>query len=170
MTAAEQYYILCDDRVLVRKDRAEISAFSGSEWPVLKPWARTILPLDKSREARNFVVDLAVDFDTGSDFAWVSLRSLVGRIDDSRFNLWGKAAQLLHWQKNHRYCGHCGQETVPHETEQARVCPACALSWYPRISPCVIVLISRGEEMLLARSAAIPRGDVQHPGRICRTG
>ena len=26
----------------------------------------------------------------------------------SRFNLWGKAAQLLHWQKNHRYCGHCG--------------------------------------------------------------
>jgi NAD+ diphosphatase len=156
--ATEQYFILCDDRVLVRRDRGGISPFPGSEWPVLQPWARTILPLDKGREARNFIVELAPEFDTGSDYAWVSLRSLVGRVDDNLFNLWGRAVQLLHWQKNHRYCGHCGQETVAHETEQARVCPACARSWYPRISPCVIVLISRGEELLLARSPRFREG------------
>ena len=32
------------------------------------------------------------------------------------------------------------------------VCPACGLLAYPRISPAVMVLIERGDELLLARS------------------
>lgn len=154
----ERYFIFCQDRLLARKDDSEITPFSGIEWESLKPWAKTVLPIGKALDTQNFVVDLAEDFEPGSGLAWASLRSLVGMVDDDQFNQWGKAAQLLHWQKTHRYCGQCGGQTVPNEGEQVRICPACSLSWYPRISPCVIVLVTRGEELLLARSPRFREG------------
>jgi NAD+ diphosphatase len=36
-------------------------------------------------------------------------------------------------------------------------CEQCRTLLYPRIAPCVIVLVTRGEEMLLARNARFPR-------------
>ena len=42
--------------------------------------------------------------------------------------------------------------TVPVLAERAKQCPSCGLVTYPRISPAIIVLIARGEEILLARS------------------
>ena len=35
-------------------------------------------------------------------------------------------------------------------------CPACNRVYYPRISPAVIVLVTRGEEALLARNSRFP--------------
>lgn len=35
-------------------------------------------------------------------------------------------------------------------------CQPCATINYPRIAPCVIVLVTRGEELLLARNANFP--------------
>jgi NAD+ diphosphatase len=64
----------------------------------------------------------------------------------------GRAIQLLDWQKNHRYCGRCGTLTTVRAGQFAMLCPACGLVAYPRISPAVMVLISRGDELLLARS------------------
>ncbi len=153
-----RFYILSGERILARKDRPEIGPFAGRQWLELKPWARIILAIGKGPDVQDFAVELAADFVCGSDFEWLSLRSLVGMIDDNRFNLWGRAAQILQWQKTHRFCGQCGRQNTMHETEQAMVCPACSVSWYPRISPCVIVLISRGEELLLARSPRFREG------------
>lgn len=67
------------------------------------------------------------------------------------FTLVGQANQLLNWQLSHRFCGHCGGRTSPHDHERSLVCPACKLHFYPRINPCVIVLVSRGRQLLLAR-------------------
>jgi NAD+ diphosphatase len=36
-------------------------------------------------------------------------------------------------------------------------CEPCGTLNYPRIAPCVIVLVTRGEELLLARNANFPR-------------
>ncbi len=36
-------------------------------------------------------------------------------------------------------------------------CEPCGTINYPRIAPCVIVLVTRGEELLLARNANFPR-------------
>jgi len=38
------------------------------------------------------------------------------------------------------------------QNEFAMVCPACSLLAYPRISPAVMVLVRRGDELLLGRS------------------
>jgi NAD+ diphosphatase len=154
---AKNFFIFQDDRILIRKNGLRFTPFSDSEWQPIKPWSAAILPVGKGDNGE-YAVELTADFPTGSDHEWVSLRSLVGRVDDETFNRWGKASQILRWQKTHRYCGSCGRETVEHVSEQAKVCPACSLAWYPLISPCIIVLVSRGEELLLARSSRFREG------------
>ena len=80
------------------------------------------------------------------------LRPLYGLAGAEAFALAGRASELLDWQRNHRFCGHCGTPTVKKSDEFAMACPACGLLAYPRISPAVMVLVGRGDELLLARS------------------
>ncbi len=80
------------------------------------------------------------------------LRPLFGMAGAEAFALAGRASLLLDWQSNHRYCGRCGTSTAMKATEFSMSCPACGLLAYPRISPAVMVLVSRGDEFLLARS------------------
>ena len=86
-----------------------------------------------------------------------NLYHLLGRVDDGLFALTGRAAQLLDWERDHRFCGRCGALAQPAQGERAMTCPSCRTLLYPRIAPCVIVLVTRGDEMLLARNARFPR-------------
>lgn len=82
----------------------------------------------------------------------VTVGRLYGRAGAEAFALAGRATQLLDWQKNHRYCGGCGTPTAMKSGEFAMSCPACGLLAFPRITPAVMVVIKRGDELLLARS------------------
>lgn len=88
-----------------------------------------------------------------SDFQTVSLIRFFMHEPVGQAQLVGRGAQLLNWRKTHQYCGTCGSVMSLSETEQAMLCGNCQSSTYPRISPCIITLITRGEEFLLARSA-----------------
>lgn len=85
-----------------------------------------------------------------SDWSTVELRALAAS-DTSAFALASRAVQLLRWRDNHRFCGACGAATEASMTEHARTCGPCRQTYYPKILPCVIVLIKRGDHMLLAR-------------------
>lgn len=86
------------------------------------------------------------------------LRRVLGQVSDELFAVAGRAVQVLEWDISHRFCGRCGTGTVPHaKGERAKVCPACHASYYPRINPCMIVLVTRGEELLLARAQRFNR-------------
>ena len=97
-------------------------------------------------------VDPEAEEPEGYDFQ--TLRSFLGQVDEPIFNLIGKAKQIVDWHNDHRYCGQCGQETVASDFDRSRKCPDCNRFFYPRLSPSIIVLVTRGEELLLARNAA----------------
>lgn len=86
-------------------------------------------------------------------FHWESLRGLLARgaIGSDAFDMVSCAMQVFDWDKSHQFCGQCGQATIPHESERARLCSHCNTRYYPRISPCVIMLVTKGEECLLAQ-------------------
>ena len=86
------------------------------------------------------------------------LRALFGVLPDALYALAGRAAQIVAWERDHRFCGRCGTPTEPVRGERARRCPACGLTAYPRVSPAVIVLIEKGETILLARGHRFPEG------------
>lgn len=86
-------------------------------------------------------------------FSLVGLRSLLGDLDETRFQLVGRACQIVQWDHQHRYCGRCGKATTVITEDRSRSCDTCQERFYPRLSPCVIVVVRRGEHCLLASSA-----------------
>lgn len=91
---------------------------------------------------------------------WVNLRALFGQLDDEDWVLAGRASQVLVWERDHKFCGRCGTETVHHPIDRARQCESCKLLAFPRISPAVIMLVERegleGPEVLLAWGRQFP--------------
>ncbi|WWT74581.1 NADH pyrophosphatase zinc ribbon domain-containing protein [Lautropia mirabilis] len=69
-----------------------------------------------------------------------------------------QASQLLEWVRTHRWCGACGVPTMRVPGERAMQCPRCGLRNYPRISPAMMVLVTRGHELLLASNVNFPPG------------
>ena len=83
----------------------------------------------------------------------VPLRQLIsGGLDEPGFSMVSRALQFLSWQKNHRYCSRCGSLTEAHHRDLAMTCQACGYFQYPRITPCIITLVTRGEHALLGLS------------------
>ncbi|MDK9706493.1 MAG: NAD(+) diphosphatase [Desulforhopalus sp.] len=86
------------------------------------------------------------------------LRSLFGELDEDIFCLAGRAIQIIHWHREHQFCGKCGTPMVDKQTELARHCPNCIFVSYPRLSPAVIMSVIRGDRILLARSPRFSAG------------
>lgn len=72
------------------------------------------------------------------------------------FALSGRAFQISEWDRTHQYCGHCATQTTQLPDQRAKRCLKCGLVNYPRLSPAVIVLVNRNEDLLLARSHRFP--------------
>ena len=83
--------------------------------------------------------------------------ALLGRVADSLFTALSRAVQIVEWYRSNQYCGKCSKNLQEDEKERAMKC-SCGNLVYPRISPCVIVLVTKGREVLLARSARFRSG------------
>ena len=86
----------------------------------------------------------------------VDLRTLYGLVLEPAWRVAGLAAQLLHWTETARYCPRTGHPTQRKEGEWAMEFPSCGFLQYPRVHPCVIVLIHHGDRVLLTRQAPWP--------------
>ncbi len=95
-------------------------------------------------------------------FAAYDLRSLFGQFSDFEIGLAGRAKQIAHWDRDHQFCGRCGIPTETLTEERSRRCPRCGLTSYPRISPAIIVAVTRCDaeqpRILLARNHRFPAG------------
>ncbi len=91
-----------------------------------------------------------------SGWLWKSLRVLYGVLSDDYYAVAGRAMQLLGWDRLHKYCGSCGNETFVREVERCRECPSCGHLAYPKLAPAVMALIRRDNKILLARGLHFP--------------
>ncbi len=91
-------------------------------------------------------------------FAWKPLRDVLPLLDGDAGFLAGRALQILNWRRNNRFCGRCGAEMEPRSEERAMSCPKCGFLQYPRLSPAIIVAVTKGENLLLAHNNHFPAG------------
>ena len=89
--------------------------------------------------------------------AFRPLRSFFGHFDEGLLSVAGRAFQVADWGRNHRFCGACGKPMAPVAGERAMRCE-CGHVAYPRIAPAMMVLVKRGDAILLARNVIVPPG------------
>jgi NAD+ diphosphatase len=103
-----------------------------------------------------WAVDVPRDADDPSYGAALDLRQFYGRAPEHHWLAAGRAVQIVEWARTHRFCGRCGEPTEVAADERAMRCSSCGLVAFPRLSPAMITLVTRGEpgpdqEALLAR-------------------
>ena len=103
-------------------------------------------------------VPLAPEAPEPAGWRYAGLRSLFFRLPEPVLAIAARAFQVVEWDRTHRYCGRCGTPTRLKSGERAKECPACGYVSYPRVTPAMMVLITRGREILLARAPRFPPG------------
>lgn len=91
-------------------------------------------------------------------------------------SLSARAHGFLRLRQTYIHCPKCGAKLTAHGTLAAKVCPACGRLDFPRIEPAIIVLVTRGDEILLVKSKTVPNprfsciaGFVEHGESIEQT-
>jgi NAD+ diphosphatase len=80
------------------------------------------------------------------------------RRDYRILTLGGLAYQILQWNRQSGVCSICGGGLEPIPATWGKRCIGCGHEHFPHIHPCVIVLVRKNGEFLLARKGAWPKG------------
>lgn len=91
-------------------------------------------------------------------FDFVLLRGYLVELNENISAAAAYASHLMHWDKNSRFCGRCGNKTKWASSECAKTCVSCGYTQYPRISPAIIIIISKENKILLAHNKNFPEG------------
>jgi NAD+ diphosphatase len=98
-----------------------------------------------------------VEGDPPAGWEFLGLRALFAALPEDLLRVAARAVMLVEWERTHRFCGRCGAPTRAKEGERARECPSCGFLAYPRISPAIIVAVTRGDRILLVRHHRFPQ-------------
>ena len=147
--------------------KTEILVLNGTERPAL-PYCPDLGALGLSPQRSQYLgiydgkhcyaVEISESQPLPEGWAALGLRDLFGLVETTLAALSGRAYQILEWDRNHRYCSRCGTPTEPRTDERARACPACGFTSYPPVSPAIMILVTHGGKLLLARKPAFPAG------------
>ena len=99
-----------------------------------------------------------LDADQDSRLASHHGREMMSVLPAAEADLLARALQLSHWLRDHQHCGRCGQTTQLHKSDYGMHCEPCGHTQYPRLSPCIIVVITGPKGILLAHNTRFPEG------------
>lgn len=144
------WFVMSSDQVLL-STAAEPPFGSLSElaFPDLDDY--TVLHIGSLRERRCYLVIADYLDESFAEGEFTSLRSIFTGGDMDMFAMAGRARQYADFINSHRFCGRCGARMQYVDWEVAAHCQQCQHRCYPRISPCIIVAITKGENILLAQ-------------------
>ena len=128
----------------------------GPDGDLLQPpqaWTQAMQPLCYWHDE-----PVALSLEAAAEEAWPDGRGWLARLPESHFALLSTALQVGAWLRDHRFCGRCGVPAERLDAEFAMHCRSCGHRNYPRISPCIITLVTHGDALLLARSPRFPPG------------
>ncbi|OYU40866.1 MAG: NADH pyrophosphatase [Pseudorhodobacter sp. PARRP1] len=92
------------------------------------------------------------------DHAFEDLRGVMAQLTPRAAELAATAKAVLQWHSTHGFCATCGAASQMINAGWQRSCPACGAQHFPRTDPVVIMLVVRGNKLLLGRSAPWPEG------------
>ena len=146
------WFVFRKDKLLVNQDSSTLRiphAVKLSEFGLTALRQQYLGKLDGQH---CYSAEISEEADAPEGMLFEGLRQVYGRLDEDLFWLAARAVQIVDWDRSHQYCSRCGAPLKAKNTERAKECPTCGLLHFPRLAPAIIVLVERGNQLLLARS------------------
>ena len=146
------YFVFCkSDIMLQRLPDGSYTIPCCEEPPTeIKPWTRlmNITPLN-GQEVITYRIDSPV---TDSPiYEMCGLRPSWYKLSKELYQKAGKCHEILYWDQNTQFCGVCGAPMKMH-TDISKRCTQCGKEVWPQLATAIIVLIHKGEEVLLVHA------------------
>lgn len=139
-----RYFVFCQSDLVLEKatDGYRIPTEPPTE---LKPWT-TVMNVDGEKAYR---IDLPL---LGNEsYEMCGLRQSYYKLSEEEYLKAGKCHELLYWDQNTKYCGVCGGLMRFH-TDISKRCEHCGKEVWPQLATAVIVLVRKGDEVLLVHA------------------
>jgi len=139
-----RYFVFCQSDFVLEKtiDGYRIPTEPPTE---LKPWT-TVMNVDGEKAYR---IDHPI---LGNDnYEMCGLRQSYYKLSEEEYLKAGKCHELLYWDQNTKYCGVCGGPMKFH-TDISKRCEHCGKEVWPQLATAVIVLVRKGDEVLLVHA------------------
>jgi NAD+ diphosphatase len=101
-------------------------------------------------------VDVVAAGSDADGLVWMGLRESYDWIDVELYKLAGRGSELIFWDMNTRFCPACGTATHV-DTVISKKCPHCGKEMFPQLSPAILVMIHKGEQILLVHARTFTR-------------
>lgn len=117
----------------------------------LKPWntIHSITPMCDGTEVRTVRIDSPVT--DNPKYEMLALRQSYQVLPLQLYDKAGKCQEILYWDSNTKFCGVCGAPMKLH-TDISKRCTSCGKEVWPQLAIAVIVLIRKGDEILLVHA------------------
>ena len=142
-----RWYLFYRNQLLLQERPEGLAIPAGAEPPVAVDRTFTV---DYQGAGTSQAAHLAAPVEL-SGYRMMGLRASWDLLPQAAYDEAGKAFQLLYWDTHSRYCPVCGTPTEQ-TTPICKRCPRCGHELYPPIAPAIIVLIRKGEEILLVHA------------------
>lgn len=146
------YFVFCKgDLLLERLADGSFTIPCGEEPPTeVAPHANVmdVATLD-GVEVKTYRIDEPVA--ASERYEMCGLRASYYKLPRDLYLKAGKCEELLYWDSNTHYCGVCGAPMAMH-TAISKRCTKCGKEVWPQLSTAIIVLVHRGDEVLLVHA------------------
>ena len=146
------WFIFYKDKLLLAKQGEKFAVPAGEEAPVGLSKSSSVMEvgtMDDGTPIKTFALNAPVINDTA--FEWIDLRKSFHLLPREHYLKAGKCRELIYWDSNTQYCGTCGTPLRMH-TPISKRCPQCGREIWPALSPAIIVLVHKGNEVLLVHA------------------
>jgi len=147
-----QWFIFFEDKILLHKEADGLLTIPRGETAPLMLGTRQSphhVFINDGREV--YALNLSVAVENSDEWEMRTLRSTYYCLPTGDYLAAGKAYEIIWWDKHSRYCPVCGSTMVQH-TSIMKKCPQCGNEMFPHVSTAIIVLIMRGDEVLLVHN------------------
>ena len=156
--SADHWFIFDNSNLLLSPSENTYKPLTSSDVSSLLPKCIHQHLLNAGTGNNAYCASLIPDTSLPGNIIAIPLRKALNTLGEKWYSLIVKSYSVIQWDKNHQYCGRCGNRTEHQSTTFERKCTNCQLLMYPRISPSIIVCITKQDKILMARSPHYPPG------------
>ena len=156
--AKTYYFVFCKEDLLLEKTADGNYTIPFEEEPPteVKPWTHqmAITSMADGSPVVTYRIDSPIT--DNERFEMIGLRQSYYKLSRSLYLKAGKCQELLYWDQNTKFCGVCGAP-MRMDTDISKKCTQCGKEIWPQLATAVIVLIHKGDEVLLVRAKNFKR-------------